>query len=263
MNLGSGPLIGGACGSGHVCVSDPRPKAGRRQGGRVRRFVVGYAYAAAALALTAANAHGGTTGGLYDMDGLLAQPHPFAAAAADPDESAAGGGENNVEFVREGLLAGKDGARNLFVGKRLREITLQSAMDLALERNLDINIALQSHSAADAARTEKDAAYDPLFSLSWSYQKTKVLQRDAYIQRLRSAKTDEDEAEIVGCVTVDGQVVDPESNSNCFTTPEVSNELEFATTTESANHVQLDLLLGALATLEVSPVANVPQSPAF
>lgn len=173
---------------------------------------------------------GGQRAASMTWTGFSPSPTLSAGGETAVEERAAGEDVDNVEFVRDELLAGKDGSRNLFQGKRLREITLRSAMDLAIERNLNINIARQNLSAADAARTENDAAYDPLFSFSWSYQKTKVLQRDAYIQRLRSTKDDEDEAEIVGCVTVDGQVVNPESNSNCFTAPAVSNEREFATT---------------------------------
>lgn len=160
---------------------------------------------------------------VLSLAGLLA---PVAGALGEDGEPPV----DVLDMVRDGIRFEVPGARALLHGKRLREVTLQSLREQALSNNLDVLAGQLSHASAMASVSEKTAAFDPIYNLSWFYTRTETFQRDAYIARFRAEKADADEEEIIGCIIVDGQVIDPESNPNCFTAPVYNTALELATT---------------------------------
>ncbi len=135
------------------------------------------------------------------------------------------GASGGLMIMKEAAAGGFSGARAALKGKRVRRISLDKLMRMARAGNLDIRIAGESLSQAEANRRQTDAAFDPVLNSSWSFSETITYHRGDYVTREFETRsetledTDDDDTDDTdtssnACVVVDGQLVDTVGSTN-------------------------------------------------
>jgi outer membrane protein TolC len=141
------------------------------------------------------------------------------------------------ELLKQAVAVDQPGARALFLGKQVSEVTVEGLAEAALEQNLDILIANTNRGAAAADLDRADANFDTILDVTIDYTRQRAHDRAEIIVRPRDIVTDQRSDERTEtCINVEGDTQqgviisgdNTQAQANCVFALNTQPILEFA-----------------------------------